>query len=139
MNANLINTDKLLQLLKNNPDELEKIQFDEDAALKKLLEDAMKKEDISIAKLIVRTGLSKPYVYQMFEGSRNPGRNALLRISFALRLLLPDIQRLLSLSGKCVLYPKVRRDAAIIASLAKNLSIDETDEFLRSIGEESLL
>jgi hypothetical protein len=78
-------------------------------------------------------------VYQVLDGTRTPSRDALLRFAITLRLELPEAQRLLTRAGKSLLYPKVRRDAAIIACVAKRLSLCETDEFLESIGEQTLL
>jgi len=139
MNVNSITTEKLMKLLCSKPDEFKNIKFDGSVILTELLEKLRKKSGISKTDVINRTGLSKAYIYQVFDGTYVPGRNALLLIAFALNASLDDTQRLLSLARKSALYPKIKRDAAIIICLSKNLSAIEADEFLRNICEEPLL
>ena len=63
----------------------------------------------------------------------------MLRIAVALKLNLDDSQRLLRSAQRGALYAKVRRDAVIIFALKKHMTLDETDEMLRSLDEEPLL
>ncbi|MDD7177558.1 MAG: hypothetical protein SPG09_02815 [Lachnospiraceae bacterium] len=56
-----------------------------------------------------------------------------------MNLTLAETQELLMMGQKGALYPKVRRDAAIICCLEQRLSLDETDEFLKSISEKTLV
>ena len=60
-----------------------------------------------------------PYIYQIFDGKRSAGRDVMLRIAFGMQLSVEDTQRLLTLSGNSSLYPKIRRDAALIYALDK--------------------
>ena len=139
MDVNSITTDKLMKLLRGKPDEFENYIFDGSVILTELLEKLRKSRGISKTDIINRTGLSKAYVYQVFDGTYVPGRNALLIIALTLNVSVEDTQRLLALARKPALYPKIKRDAAIIICLSKNLSAAEADEFLRGIGEGSLL
>jgi len=128
-----------MKLLRSKPDEFENYVFDGNIILTESLEKLRKKRGISKKDIIIRTGLSKAYIYQVFGGTYVPGRNALLLIALTLNVSVEDTQRLLSLARKPALYPKIKRDAAIIVCLSKNLSPAETDEFLRGNGEDSLL
>lgn len=103
--------------------------------LKRLLD----QHNMSIPDLVIKTNLSKSFVYQIFSGERNPGRDILFRIAFAIHLSVDEVQEVLMIGQKGALYPKVRRDAAIICCLEQKLSLDEADEFLKSISEKGLL
>ncbi|MEG0854294.1 MAG: helix-turn-helix transcriptional regulator [Angelakisella sp.] len=93
---------------------------------------------VSVSQIIFETNLSKSFVYQLFSGERNAGRDIILRMAFAMGLSVKDTQRLLSASNNGSLYPRVRRDAAIIFCLNKKLTLTETCELLDGLSEESL-
>lgn len=83
--------------------------------------------------------LERSYGYQMFNGTRPPTRNFLLRLALALELGEEEAQRLLLRAGRPELYPRSRADAAVLYGLTHRLSLEETDELLLSLGEEGLL
>ena len=83
--------------------------------------------------------LERSYGYQMFNGTRPPTRNFLLRLALALELGEEEAQRLLLRAGRAELYPRSRYDAAVLYGLTHRLSLEETDELLLSLGEEGLL
>lgn len=107
--------------------------------LEQFLQELLEKHEMSIPDLIVKTLLSKSFVYQIFSGKRNPGRDILLRIAFAMHLSVDETQHLFLVAGKGALYPKVRRDAIIIYCLGKEMSLDEANEFLERSSERGLL
>ena len=55
-----------------------------------------------------------------------------------LRLSLKETQRLLAVGGCGALYPRVRRDAAVIFALNQHMTLLETEELLSSLPERSL-
>lgn len=61
-----------------------------------------------------------------------------MRIAFGMQLTVEETQHLLILSGNSVLYPKRRRDAALIYALNKHSTLLETERFLEELGEDSL-
>jgi len=141
ISADDFNTTDLMKFLLREPDAVGDIDFDtppEAGTLPTRLAKVMKEKKVTAAELMKRTGLSKPYIYQILDGTRLPGRDALLRIAFELNLGLQEIQRLLTCAGRGRLYPKIRRDAAIIACINKKMTAEQTEEFLESIGEEGL-
>ncbi len=63
----------------------------------------------------------------------------LLRIVFVLGLSLEETQRLLVVAQRGVLYPRVRRDSALIFMLQHGYTLSEADDVLRTIHEQPLI
>ena len=82
--------------------------------------------------------VSKSYGYQILRGERVPGRDILLRTALALGLSLKETQRLLAVGGCGALYPRVRRDAAVIFALNQKMTLLQAEELLSSLPERSL-
>ena len=99
----------------------------------------MSEKDITVKDLIIKTALSQSHIYQILGGARAAGRDVLLNIALALSLTLEETQRLLLLGQMGALYPKVRRDAAIICCIEQRLGLIETNEFLLSVSEHELI
>lgn len=135
----LSTTNAMLKLLRETPDSFANLDFADKKTFAEVLTDVLGRVGVTPQGLVMQTLLSKSYVYQVLEGRRLPSRSALLRITLALGLGLRETQQMLSRAVKGQLYPKIRRDAALIACICKNLTLAETDEFLRAIGETPLL
>lgn len=103
-------------------------------ALQTLLEQA----GLSASEWMAAADVSKSYGYQILRGERVPGRDILLRTALSLQLTLEETQRLLAIGGCGALYPKVRRDAAVIFALNQRMSLLEAEELLSSLPERSL-
>ena len=106
--------------------------------LSKALRDLLDQAGRSAPEWMAAANLSKSYGYQILRGERIPGRDVLLRTALVLRLSLQETQRLLALGGCGALYPRVRRDAAVIFALNQHMSLLETEELLASLPERSL-
>lgn len=104
----------------------------------RILQELLAHTGISASEWIARAVISKSYGYQILRGERIPGRDILLRTAFALRLSLKETQRLLAVGDCGALYPKVRRDAAVIFALNQKMSLLEAEELLSSLPERSL-
>ena len=102
------------------------------------LRDLLDRADVSASDWIAAADISRSYGYQILRGERIPGRDILLRTALALHLSVEETQRLLTLGGCAVLYPRIRRDAAVIFALNQNLSLLETENLLASLPERSL-
>ena len=102
------------------------------------LRDLLEQAGISAPEWMAASNISKSYGYQILRGERTPGRDILLRTALALRLSLKETQRLLAVGGCGALYPRVRRDAAMIFALNQNMTLLETEELLASLPERSL-
>lgn len=93
---------------------------------------------LSVQDVVVGCHLDRSYGYQLFNGTRKPTRNFLLRLSLLLKLQETDAQRLLKIAGRQPLYARNRRDAAVLYGLTHGLTTDETQELLAELGEEGL-
>lgn len=103
-------------------------------ALQTLLDGA----GLSASEWMAAADISKSYGYQILRGERVPGRDILLRTALFLAQPLKETQRLLAISGCGALYPRVRRDAAIIFALHQKMTLLETEDLLTSLPERGL-
>lgn len=138
-----LNTEALMHAIMQEPeqmrDALESGEYCETCSLTAHLAELIDDKDMTIGEIIVRSCLSKPFVYQVFSGVRAPGRDVLLRMAFAMELTLAQTQRLLTIGSRPQLYPKVRRDAAVMCCLEQKLPLRDAAEFIERIGERPLL
>ena len=109
MDFNEKTTSELFQMIEESPERFARIiqkssSYGWKMSVSAYLDQLLEQYKMSIPDFIAKTYLSKSFVYQIFSGERNPGRDILLRIAFAM-----------------------------------NLSLDETDEFLKSISEKTLV
>ena len=88
--------------------------------------------------VICAANLERSNGYQIFNGYRTPRRNALLRIAFGMHLPLEETQYLLKLAQRGELYPRNRRDAALIYCIQHKFSLIDTELMLERLGEEML-
>lgn len=93
---------------------------------------------LTVQDVVVGCHLSRSYAYQLFNGNRIPTRGFLLNLAFMLKLPEAEAQRLLKVAGRQPLYVRNRRDAAILYGLNHGMAAEETEELLRSLGEEGL-
>ena len=88
--------------------------------------------------LIQKSGLERSYYYQVMKGSKNPGRDKVIRLALAAGLTLPETTRALELSENAVLYPRNRRDIILTVAINNHASVDDTNLLLDKYGEEAL-
>ena len=104
----------------------------------RVLREILEQSGMSASEWIAGADISKSYGYQVLRGERMPGRDILLRTALALQLPLKETQRLLAVGGCGALYPKVRRDAAVIFALNQKMTLLEAEDLLSSLPERSL-
>lgn len=104
----------------------------------RVLREMLTNAGMSAPEWIASVNISKSYGYQVLRGERTPGRDIILRTALALQLSLKETQRLLAVGGCGALYPKVRRDAAVVFALNQKMTLLETEELLSSLPERSL-
>ena len=134
-------TNELLEELLNAPDPA---KF---AAVHKLttrnladyLQQLLAEKGLVQSKVINAAGVQYTYGYELFTGKKkNPDRNILLQIMFAMGGSLQETNRALQAAGKNGLYCKNRRDAIIIFCLDRGYSLQETDQALFDHGEQTI-
>ena len=107
-------------------------------ACAQVLRDLLNQAGLSASAWLIAADVSKSYGYQILRGERLPGRDILLRTALSLQLSLKETQRLLAAANCGTLYPRVRRDAAVIFALNQKMSLLETEELLASLPERGL-
>ena len=114
------------------------IQKEKPTTCSQVLLELLEKAGLSAPEWMAAADVSKSYGYQILRGERVPGRDILLRTALALGLSLKETQRLLAVGGCGALYPRVRRDAAVIFALNQKMSLLQAEELLSSLPERSL-
>ena len=110
-----------------------------DPSLTELLLALQQRSGLSISDIAKHTLLSKSYIHQLFSGVRSPSRNAVLCVARVLKADLRETQILLKVAQKGDLYPRIRRDAAIIFSIERDFDLAQLSRLLKDIGETPLL
>ena len=103
------------------------------------LNSLLHRHGLTIQDVVVACNLDRSYGYQLFNGTRRPSREFLLRLALLLKLGEEEAQRLLKIAGRQPLYARNRRDAAVLYALTHGLTAEKTDELLESLGEGALL
>lgn len=79
---------------------------------------------------VVNLSCKGEYIYQVFRGIKNPGRDVILSIALAMQLSLEETDHLLRISHKPTLDARDRRDSIIIFALSRELSVPDTNDIL---------
>ena len=83
--------------------------------------------------IIQRAGLEKSFGHQLFSGRRLPSRDTVLQLAFGFSLSVSETQELLKIARKSPLYPRVKRDSAIIYCLYHGFSMVDTQIILQDL------
>ncbi len=83
--------------------------------------------------VILQSGIERTYGHQLFNGTRKPSRDKVIQLAFGLKLDLESTQNLLKIAQKSQLYPKIRRDAAVIFCINRQLDFFDTQSLLQSL------
>lgn len=138
-----LETNKLLELVETSPKVFGRMimegDFFDKVSLTEYLQELLTKHGLTMMEIVRISLLSKSYVYQIFSGERMPGRDVLLRIGLSMSCTVDEIQHLLIFAQTGNLYPKVKRDAAILCCISQGSTLIETNEFLEYIEERPLL
>ena len=78
------------------------------------------------------------YIYQVFRGIKNPGRDVVLCIALAMKLDLEETQHLLRIGRMVCLDARNRRDSMVIFGIVRGISVAEVNDILYEFGEDCL-
>ena len=81
--------------------------------------------------VIRRANLEKFYGHQLFSGKRNPSRDTVLQLAFAMGADLTQAQEMLRVARRSLLYPRIKRDTVIIYCLHSHISLVNTQIILQ--------
>ena len=136
----LISTSGLMSMLQSDsaPNILHKGKAFSAPSFSEHLRQKMALYSMSVTQLITAASVSKTYMYQILRDERHAGRDVVLRIALAMHLTVDETQRLLTLSSNGILYPRIRRDAALIFALTRRMTLPVTEELLLALPERSV-
>jgi len=97
------------------------------------LNDLCRKKELIPEQVIKAAQIDRTYGHQLFNGTRRPSRDKVIQLAIAFELSMDDTQELLRVAGRNELYPRIRRDAAIIFGLSKHMEMQQMQEFLASL------
>ena len=111
----------------------------DDRSLSDYLMDLIDAHGVRRADVVRRSAVNSTFVYQIFAGERQVGRDNAIKIAFGIGCTLRETQRLLRHAGLSELWCKNRRDAIIIHCIDQGLSLPECDDELSRLGEPTLV
>ena len=111
----------------------------DDRSLSDYLMDLIDAHGVRRADVVRRSAVNSTFVYQIFAGERQVGRDNAIKIAFGIGCPLRETQRLLRHAGLSELWCKNRRDAIIIHCIDQGLSLPECDDELFRLGEPTLV
>ena len=111
--------------------------FDEESVLNNkapdihiLLNKYMAEKEASHADVIRLLNVERCYGYQLLNGKRVPTRVQLIKIGLILKLNFEELQRMLKIAGKEILYARNVTDARVIYSIERGLDYEKACEFI---------
>lgn len=106
--------------------------------LSEYLNQLLAEKGLERSRVVRMANLNDTFGYQIFQGTRNPSRDKVLQIAFAMALSLRETNRALTAAGVSELYCKDRRDAIIIFCLDRGCSLQKVNEELYRFGERTI-
>lgn len=121
---NLFKSESLERFLQNNQDELNVPSFCE------YIGELCRRRKETAECVIKRANIERSFGHQIFSGRRNPSRDTVIQLAFGFEVDVDSAQILLKYAERSQLYPRVKRDAAIIYCLHNHISILDTQTVL---------
>ena len=84
-------------------------------------------------RVIIKGGIHRTYGHQLFIGKRKPSRDKVIQLAFGFMLSIDETQELLQVARKSQLYPRIKRDAAIMYALERGVSITDFQNMLAEL------
>ena len=139
---NRISTDELLALLFKERNLEHFLQRNESAYLTASFSDYLNqwcRQHLDVPEQVIRrANLEKSYGHQLFSGKRNPSRDTVIKLAFAMRADVAQTQEMLKIARKSVLYPRIKRDTVIIYCLHNHISLVDTELILEDLDLPNL-
>lgn len=136
-------TGELLELLKKSPAAASYMEHAADDLIHQIplsiyLTNLIEEKAMEKSRLIRLSGLDRGYVYDILAGKKNPSRDKVLALCFAMSLSAEDTQQLLKSTGYAPLYVRLERDSIILFGLEHGISLMETNELLFEMNYDVL-
>ncbi len=101
------------------------------------LNDIISEKKISPADVAKRSGQGE-YVYKVIRGERKPSRDVCIAMSIGMGLSLDESQLLLRVFKWAILDPRDKRDSIIMYSLKEKHTIEQTNDLLYDMEQQTL-
>lgn len=97
------------------------------------LNELCRQKDLIPEHVIKEAQIDRTYGHQLFNGTRRPSRDKVIQLAFAFGMSVDETQEFLRVAGRNELYPRIKRDAALIFGLSKHMNMQEMQEMLASL------
>jgi len=124
----LFSTSNIEKFIKNNSKEWTTPQFHE------YISTLCVELDLVPEQVILQSAIERTYGHQLFNGTRKPSRDKAIQLAFGFGMNVEDTQKLLQVGQKNPLYPRIKRDAAILYCINHHKDIYETQSVLEILG-----
>lgn len=108
-----------------------------DISLHDYLQSLLSETQLKVSQVVDRSYKGE-YIYQVFRGIKNPGRDILLCIALAMELDLDKTAYLLRIARMPLLDARNRRDSIIMFAIERKLSVPDTNDILYEFKEPCL-
>ncbi len=96
------------------------------------------KLNITPLQAIEAAQIERAYGYQIFNGTRKPSRDKLIKLAIGMKASIEDANQLLKAVQKLPLYAKSERDSIIIYGLSHKLDVDQLNDLLIENDQQTL-
>ena len=124
---NIFKTSNIRAYIAQNAEEMRFPTFSEH------ITDLCKAKSEAPERVIKRANIERSFGHQLFKGTKNPSRDTVLQLAFGFEADVDMTQELLKYARMSALYPRVKRDAAIIYCLHHRFSVIETQNILHDM------
>jgi hypothetical protein len=83
--------------------------------------------------VILNARIERSYGHQLFNGRRKPSRDKVIQLAFGFEMTFNETQALLKAARKSQLYPRIKRDAAVIFALERKVSVVDFQDMLNDL------
>jgi hypothetical protein len=84
-------------------------------------------------RVIKRANIERSFGHQLFKGTKKPSRDTVIQLAFGFEADADAAQALLKHAGMSALYPRVKRDSAIIYCLHHHFTMVEAQNVLHDM------
>lgn len=95
-----------------------------------LLNKYLAEKNIPHTEIIRKLNVERSYGYQLLNGKRVPTRVQLIKIGMLLKLDYAELQKMLKIAGKEILYARNVADARVMYSIEHGLDYEKACEFI---------
>lgn len=124
----IIKTTSLSRFFEQNKQHLK------ETSLASYLNALCQEQGLSVSQAIGNADIDRSYGYQIFRGLRIPSRDKLLQLSLGMGLSIEQTQCLMRAGGQSALYPRLKRDAAILYCIQHRYTVLDTQDVLDQYG-----